>query len=54
MSDEEVEVDEEADKAVRGKGGRKTGGRQTGTADAIASALKLQQVSTVTLLCIHV
>lgn len=45
MSDEEEIADPEVDNTVRGKGGRKTGGRQTGTADAVASAAKLQQAS---------
>lgn len=45
LSDEEGDLDPfEDDLAVRGKGGRKTGGRQTGTADAAASAQQLQQV----------
>ena len=45
LSDEEGDVDPfEDDLAVRGKGGRKTGGRQGGTADAAASAKQLQKV----------
>ena len=45
LSDEEQDLDPfEDDLAVRGKGGRKTGGRQTGTADAAASAQQLQGV----------
>lgn len=45
LSDEEGDADPfEDDLAVRGKGGRKTGGRQGGTADAAASAKQLQQV----------
>ena len=45
VSDEEEIADPEVDNTVRGKGGRKTGGRHTGTADAVASAAKLQQAS---------
>lgn len=45
LSDDEHDLDPfEDDLAVRGKGGRKTGGRQTGTADAAASAQQLQKV----------
>ena len=45
LSDEEKDLDPfEDDLAVRGKGGRKTGGRQTGTADAVAAAEQLHQV----------
>ena len=45
LSDEEGNLDPYEDElAVRGKGGRKTGGRQTGTADAAASAQQLRQV----------
>ena len=45
LSDDDRDLDPfEDDLAVRGKGGRKTGGRQTGTADATAAAEQLQQV----------
>lgn len=45
LSDDEGDLDPyEDDLAVRGKGGRKTGGRQTGTADAAASAQQLHKV----------
>lgn len=41
LSDDEGDLDPyEDDLAVRGKGGRKTGGRQTGTADAAAQQLQ--------------
>lgn len=45
LSDDEGDLDPyEDDLAVRDKGGRKTGGRQTGTADPAASAQQLQKV----------
>ena len=45
LSEDERDLDPfEDDLAVRGKGGRKTGGRQTGTADAAAAAKQLQKV----------
>lgn len=45
LSDDERDQDPyEDDLAVRGKAGRKTGGRQAGTADANATAHQLQTV----------
>ena len=45
LSDDERDPDPyEDDLAIRGKGGRKAGGRQTGTADAVASAQQLHKV----------
>lgn len=45
LSDDERDVDPYEDElAVRGKAGRKTGGRQTGTADATATAQQLHKV----------
>ncbi len=45
LSEDEGDLDPfEDDLAVRGKGGRKTGGRQTATADAAAAAKQLQKV----------
>ncbi len=46
LSEDEGDLDPfEDDLAIRGKGGRKTGGRQTGTADAAVAAKQLQKVS---------
>ena len=45
LSEDEGDLDPfEDDLAIRGKGGRKTGGRQTGTADAAVAAKQLQKV----------
>ncbi len=45
LSDEKGDLDPiEHDLVVRGKGCRKTGGRQTGIVDAAASAKQLQKV----------
>ncbi len=45
LSEDEGDLDPfEDDLAIRGKGGRKTGGRQTGTADAAVAANQLQKV----------
>ena len=53
LSDDERDLDPFEDGlAVRGKGGRKTGGRQTGTADPAASAHQLQKVQCCLQCCI--